>query len=141
MKGGFTIQTIVLNRVGLTRFVRTKTLYERILFLGIGGLGRLKMTLTGDEPEWRNVLSRIHRALKPGGTVVISELPYPDSMPDYRSSPVYQVLAGVQIHEAIVGCGMITMSQLGGLLRDAGFANVRAVDQPMPTRYVMVGEK
>jgi len=96
---------------------------------------------TGDEPEWRNVLSRVHRALKPGGTVVISELPYPDSMPDYRSSPVYQVLAGVQIHEAIVGCGMITMSQLGDLLRDAGFANARAVDQPMPTRYVMVGEK
>jgi SAM-dependent methyltransferase len=96
---------------------------------------------TGEEPEWRNVLKRIHRALKPGGTVVISELPYPDSMPDYRSSPVYQVLAGVQIHEAIVGCGMITMSQLGGLLRDAGFTNARAVDQPMPTRYVMVGEK
>lgn len=103
----------------------------------------LNITLheTGAEPEWRNVLRRVHRALKPGGTIVVSELPYPDSIPDYRSSPVYQALAGVQIHEAIVGCGMITMNQLGELIRDAGFATARAVDQPMATRYVMVAEK
>lgn len=96
---------------------------------------------TGEEPEWRNVLSRVHRALKPGGAVVVSELPYPDEVPAYRFSPVYQALAGVQIHEAIVGCGMITMSQLGGLMRDAGFDNARTVDQPMPTRHVMIAQK
>ena len=103
----------------------------------------LNITLheTGAEPEWRNVLARAHRALKRGGAIVVSELPYPDALAAYRESPVYRALAGVQIHEAIVGCGMITQSQLGALLRDAGFAAARVADQPMATRFVMIAEK
>lgn len=96
---------------------------------------------TGGPPEYRNVLGRVRRALKPGGTLAVSELPYPDTPDEYRSSPVYRALAGVQLHEALVGCGMITRGQLRGLLADAGFANVRVADQPMPTRLVMLAEK
>ena len=96
---------------------------------------------TGGPPEYRNVLSRVRRALKPGGTVVVSELPYPDSPGEYRDAPVYKALAGVQLHEALVGCGMITQGQLGVLLTETGFANARVAEQPLPTRFVMLAEK
>lgn len=96
---------------------------------------------TGGPSEYRNVLSRVRRALKPRGTVVVSELPYPDSPGEYRAAPVYKALAGVQLHEALVGCGMITQGQLGELLAEAGFANARVAEQPLPTRFVMLAEK
>lgn len=95
---------------------------------------------TGGPSEYRNVLGRVRRALKPGGTVMVSELPYPDSPGEYRETPVYKALAGVQLHEALVGCGMITQGQLRDLLTEAGFANVRVADQPLPTRFVMLAE-
>ena len=71
---------------------------------------------------------------------MVSELPYPDSPGEYRDRPVYKALAGVQLHEALVGCGMITQGQLRDLLTEAGFANVRVADQPLPTRFVMLAE-
>lgn len=73
--------------------------------------------------------------------MAVSELPYPDSPGEYRDAPVYKALAGVQLHEALVGCGMITQGQLGELLAEAGFANVRVAEQPLPTRFVMLAEK
>lgn len=96
---------------------------------------------TGGPPEYRNVLGRVRRALKPGGTLAVSELPYPDTPDEYRRSPVYKALAGVQLHEAVVGCGMITKGQLLGLLAETGFSNVRAAEQPLPTRFVVLAER
>ncbi|MBA2277206.1 MAG: methyltransferase domain-containing protein [Chloroflexia bacterium] len=96
---------------------------------------------TGGPAEYRNVLRRTRRALKPGGTVIVSELPYPDSPAEYRAHPVYKALAGVQIHEAQVGCGAITQGELRALLEEAGFANPRVADQPLPTRFIMLAEK
>lgn len=96
---------------------------------------------TGGPAEYRTVLARVRRALTPGGALVVSELPYPDSPRAYRESPVYQALAGVQFHEAIVGCGAITQGELRALLAEAGFTNPRVIDQPMPTRFVMLAGK
>ena len=73
--------------------------------------------------------------------MLVSELPYPDSPAEYRTNPVYQALAGVQIHEAQVGCGAITQGELRTLLADAGYTNPRVADEPMPTRFVMLAEK
>jgi SAM-dependent methyltransferase len=103
----------------------------------------LNITLheTGGPADWANILRRVAVALRPGGSVVVSELPYPDSIADYRSDAVYRMLAGVQLHETVVGCGAITKGRLVELLREAGFADVRVVDQPMKTRYVVVGER
>ena len=96
---------------------------------------------TGGPAEWRNVLRRVHAALKPGGTLVVSEMPYPDSVAAYRDQPVYKALAGVQFHEMLVGCGAITQNTLRVLLHEAGFPNARVADQPVATRFVMVAEK
>lgn len=96
---------------------------------------------TGGVAEWRNVLARVHAALKPGGTLVVSEMPYPDSITAYREQLVYKALTGVQFHEMLVGCGAITQNTLRHLLVEAGFAGARVADQPVATRFVMVGEK
>jgi len=96
---------------------------------------------TGGPAEWGNVLRRVHTALKPGGTLVVAELPYPDSTSAYREQPVYKALAGVQFHETLVGCGAITQNTLRDLLASAGFGNARVADQPVATRFVMIAEK
>jgi len=96
---------------------------------------------TGGEADWLNVLQRARSALHLGGSVLVSELPYPDRVIDYRSDAVYQMLAGVQLHESVVGCGMITQGGLRDLLESAGFVRVRTVDQPMKTRHVMLGNR
>ncbi len=96
---------------------------------------------TGGPTEYQNVLSRVFKALKPGGMVVVSEIPYPDLPRAYREHLIYKMLAGVQLHEALVGCGMITQGELGQLLRESNFANVRVATQSNPARFVMMGEK
>lgn len=73
---------------------------------------------TGGPEECRNVLDRVQRALKRGGTILVAELPYPDSPEAYRQESVYRMLAGVQLHEALVGCGAITQAELPDLLND-----------------------
>lgn len=96
---------------------------------------------TGGWPEYENVLRRVYRALKPGGTVLVSELPYPDGVAAYREQPIYKMLAGVQLHEALVGCGKITQGELRQLLKGARFENLRVAEQPNPGRFVMLAEK
>ena len=95
----------------------------------------------GGPDSYSNVLSRANRALRPGGVIVVSELPYPDSPKDYRGNPAYQMMAGVQLHEALVGCGMITQGELHRLMTSAGFTDVREPDHPLPTRYILTGTK
>ena len=96
---------------------------------------------TGDEDNYRNVLRRCFDALRPGGGIVVSELPYPDDVHSYRSNPIHRRLAGVQLHEAVVGCGAITQRQLLALVEEAGFDEVRVAGQPRTSRYVVVGTK
>jgi SAM-dependent methyltransferase len=96
---------------------------------------------TGGPGEYHNVLRRCWQALRPGGTVLVSELPYPDSPAVYRSTPAYRMLAGVQLHEAQVGCGAITQNELWALVEEAGFVHPRVAEQPIPTRFVMLAER
>ena len=51
------------------------------------------------------------------------------------------MMAGVQLHEALVGCGMITQGQLLTLMESAGFSDVKEPDHPLPTRYILTGKK
>jgi len=96
---------------------------------------------TGERPEWEAVLRRVHRALRPGGALLISELPYPARIEEYRAQPAYRMLTGIQHHEVLVGCGMITIPELEALLAGAGFRPVRRIDQPNPTRVMYLADK
>jgi hypothetical protein len=59
----------------------------------------------------------------------------------YRREPVYRRLAGLMLHEALVGCGSITQGQLVELVRGAGFEHVEVVGTSRPSRWVVVGHK
>lgn len=96
---------------------------------------------TGDEQDWRNVLRRTLRALRPGGGIAVSELPYPDDIDSYRTNPIHRRLAGIQLHETVVGCSAITEGQLLDLVTAAGFTDVRVADQPRTSRHVVIGTK
>jgi SAM-dependent methyltransferase len=96
---------------------------------------------TGARPEWEAVLGRVRRALRPGGALLVSELPYPGTIEEYRAQPAYRMLAGIQHHEALVGCGMITIPELRELLESAGFGQIRRVEQPNPTRIMYLAER
>jgi predicted O-methyltransferase YrrM len=111
--------------------------------VGAYDLVTMNVTLheTGGPEEYRNVLARVHRALRAAGTLLVAELPYPDAPEAYREQPAYRLLAGVQLHETLVGCGAITQGELPALLEGAGFTAVRVAEQPLPTRFVMLAEK
>lgn len=95
----------------------------------------------GGPDEHLNVLRRSRQALRADGWTVVSELPYPDDEGEYRNNIDARRLAGVQLHEAIVGCAMITTSQLTALLRNAGYHGVRVIDQPRSSRIVSIGQR
>ena len=95
----------------------------------------------GGPDQHLNVLRRSKDALRAGGWTIVSELPYPDNEDDYRTNPDARRLAGAQLHEAIVGCTMITTSQLTALMRDAGYDDVRVIDQPRSSRIVSIGQR
>ena len=94
----------------------------------------------GGPIEQIEVLRRIRRALRPGGVLVAVELPYPDSEVEYRQEPVYRRLAGLMLHEALVGCTSITQRQLQGLMESAGFQHLRVAQTSRPSRWVVIGE-
>lgn len=96
---------------------------------------------TGGTPEHRNVLARVLAALRPGGAAIVSELPYPDTEEAYREDPDHRRLAGLMIHEALVGCAAITRGQLLLLIEGAGFAEVRVASQPRTSRVVVIARK
>ncbi|MCP4261776.1 MAG: methyltransferase domain-containing protein [Planctomycetes bacterium] len=96
---------------------------------------------TGGPAAYRRVLKCVYHALKPGGTLLVSELPYPDELTEYRDELVYKGLSGLQFHEALVGCGMITKGELRGLIEGADFANVRVATQSNPARIMILAER
>lgn len=96
---------------------------------------------TGGPAEHLNVLRRSREALSAEGWAIVSELPYPDDEAEYRDNPDQRRLAGVQLHEAIVGCAMITVSELIALMHDADYHAVHVVEQPRSSRVVAAGRK
>ncbi|HZS02148.1 MAG TPA: class I SAM-dependent methyltransferase [Chloroflexota bacterium] len=95
---------------------------------------------TGGPDDYAATLAACRRALAPDGALLVSEMPYPDDVRAYRE-PVNRLLAGVQHHEALVGCGEITLDELRRLLEDAGFRDVRRCEQPNPLRVMYLAAR
>jgi hypothetical protein len=55
--------------------------------------------------------------------VVVVGLPSPDTPGEYRDTPDYHLLAEVQTHEAVVGCGMIIQRELRQIIAEASFTS------------------
>lgn len=89
----------------------------------------------------REVLGRLFQALRPQATLLVSEIPYPDTVQRYRDGPFFQLLSGVQLHLTLAGCRMIGQRQLRLLMEEGRFENVRVATQPNPARFVLLGEK
>jgi 2-polyprenyl-3-methyl-5-hydroxy-6-metoxy-1,4-benzoquinol methylase len=89
----------------------------------------------------REVLGRLFQALRPQATLLVCEIPNPDTIQRYRDGPLSQLLSGVQLHLTMAGCEMITEGQLYRWMEEGGFENIRTVVQPNPARFVVLGEK
>jgi ubiquinone/menaquinone biosynthesis C-methylase UbiE len=110
---------------------------------GVYDLITLNLTLHDvcSSESCREVLGRILRALKPAGTLLVSEIPYPESIRSYRDGTFSQLLSGIELHLAMAGCEMITQRQLLRWMEEGGCENVRVATQPNPARFVVLGEK
>jgi hypothetical protein len=89
-------------------------------------------------PKHRDVLRRVHDALKPGGTVVVSELPLPDSVQAYRDDLMYKLMATMQLPVALFGSAIIPQGELSKSLTDTYFTHVHVADLPPYLGRIMV---
>jgi SAM-dependent methyltransferase len=73
------------------------------------------------------VTEQIRRALRDGGTFVISDFPFPETVEGLRTPPG-RVMAGVQFFEALIGDQLLPTSAFVDLLERHGFSGVGAID-------------
>lgn len=85
------------------------------------------------------VVARVHQALAPGGTFLVSEFPFPETLPDVRTVPG-RLMSAVQLFEAHIGCQLLPTARFVQLLTDAGFGEVGAL-AVTPMQVVVHGRK
>lgn len=89
----------------------------------------------GSTPE---VFAALVRALRPGGTLLVSEIPYPEDLGGLRTV-AGRMFSGVAFDVALLGHELLTPRELLGKMSAAGLVNVRLADQPAITRMMAVG--
>ena len=85
------------------------------------------------------VARNVHRALKPGGYFVISDLHFPASVQESRTVPA-QVMSGIQFFEALIGDQLLPTQAYVDLLNERGFSGVGFFDLT-PVHAVTYGRK
>lgn len=85
------------------------------------------------------VVANAHRALRPGGTFLVSEFPFPETLEGCRALPG-QIMSGIQFFEAHIGCQLLPSARFAELLREAGFQGVNVIDVT-PVHAVIHGVK
>ena len=81
----------------------------------------------------------IHRALKPGGTFVISDFPFPPSHDGMRTPPA-RVMSGIQLFEAQIDDQLLPTQAFVDLLGRHGFRDIGSFDLA-PVHVVIHGTK
>ena len=85
------------------------------------------------------VVANARRALREGGTFLVSEFPFPETIEACRALPA-QIMCGIQFFESHIGCQLLPTSRFVELLRAAGFRDVAAIDVT-PVHVVIHGTK
>jgi SAM-dependent methyltransferase len=89
--------------------------------------------------DMKRVVENAHRALRRGGTFVVSEFPFPETLEGCRALPG-QIMSAIQFFEGHIGCQLQPTSRFVTLLREAGFDDVGTIDVT-PTHVVIHGTK
>ncbi|MBI2855444.1 MAG: class I SAM-dependent methyltransferase [Chloroflexi bacterium] len=85
------------------------------------------------------VTRNVHQALRPGGSFVISDFPFPAATVETRSVPA-RVMCGIQFFEALIGDQLLPTQVFVDLLSRHGFRNVGFFDLT-PVHSVIHGQK
>ena len=86
------------------------------------------------------VFAAFRDALRPGGFVLCSDVPYPQRLEDLRS-PGGRLFTGVSVYVSLLGFALLTPDELLARLAGAGFEGARIVDQPARTRMMALARK
>ena len=85
------------------------------------------------------VTANVHAALKPGGTFVISDFPFPETVEETRTVPA-RIMSGIQFFEALIDDQLLPTSDYVSLLMRHDFKDVDAFDIT-PVHAVTHGRK
>lgn len=91
----------------------------------------------GSGPE---VFAAFRDALKPGGFVLCSDVPYPPRLEGLRS-PAGRLFTGVSVYVSLLGFSLLTPDELLARLAGAGFDDARIVEQPAKTRMMALARR
>jgi len=84
----------------------------------------------------QEMLARLHRALKPGGVILIAEM-----MPDNeRRTALYPLLFAVNLLVNTEEGDVFTFAEYRQWLEEAGFHNVRAMEAPSPSPLIVASK-
>jgi ubiquinone/menaquinone biosynthesis C-methylase UbiE len=81
----------------------------------------------------RSLIRRAHRALRPGGQILIAEL-LPD---DDRHGPPLPLLVGLHMLVIIDSGGTFTLAEFRSWLSEAGFDDIRTLAVPAPSPLIL----
>lgn len=85
------------------------------------------------------VTKNVYNALKPGGSFVISDFPFPETPQGLRSVSG-RIMSGIQFFEALIGDQLLSTQTYIDLLHKHGFKDVKSLDLT-PTHVVVYGQK
>ena len=87
----------------------------------------------------QKVTRNVYQALKPGGSFVISDFPFPASTRETRTVPA-RIMCGIQFFEALIGDQLLPTQAFVDLLTRHGFRDVGFFDLT-PVHAVTYGRK
>jgi SAM-dependent methyltransferase len=85
-------------------------------------------------------LAALRDALRPGGWLLVSDIPYPEDVESLRSTSG-RLFVGVTIYVALLGFELYTEAELRGQLEAADFTEIYLADQSAPTRMMVLARR
>jgi ubiquinone/menaquinone biosynthesis C-methylase UbiE len=85
------------------------------------------------------VTENVHRALRPDGHFVISDMPFPEKTEEMRTVPA-RIMGGIQFFEALIDDQLLPTKSYMEMLENQGFRNVAAFEMT-PVHSVIHGQK